>query len=432
MNIVSQKYPLLNDTYEVIGNQLITHQFFLWTCIVVILSSKNWKRPIVMLMIIHWALRCVGDMFVNTLELYEKDYSHNWPYSNKGFFYSYGMASIFWYSSEIIGDWYLLIRTRVLIKNPKKTRWVVVTCILYNIIKIIQMLGYPLFIPFTGTVEENYKDNRYLITKNKAIYTYNKWVCVSLQQIGSLAYDISVIIALKKNVFNKTINVKENSFLRKFKKISVYRIYLSMFVTIIGSPFIFGYSFKMMHLVNESYKLPHEKMQDFFNNNCDDRGIDSIRVLVLNFSYVFMYIDQILLRYYVEDNQSSNHSSSTGKSNSAQNSNSSFNFNMVYHNHRNYEDFEEEEDKHPITSVDINNYNNLNSYSFSNPDSIQSNGTSINHFISHPLSNDNIKYYNNFKSITTNDISNDNNNRYKSENYENLKYNNRINFYNKY
>ncbi|ORX83134.1 hypothetical protein BCR32DRAFT_267170 [Anaeromyces robustus] len=394
-----------NDIIQVIIDQLITHQFFLWTCLIVILS-RNWKKPIVLLMILHWGLRTVGDMFVNTLDLYEKEFPDYWPYSNNGFMNSYGIASFFWYSSEIVGDWYLFLRTRVIIKDKKKTRWVFITLLLYNAIKIYQMFGYPLYVPFTGkTKEENYNEQNYIITKNKAQYNYNKWIGVSLQQIGSLLYDIAVLMALRKNLFkeidllnNNNLNnfYKENTFLKRFKKVSEYRIYLSIFVTIIGSPFIFGYCLEMIYLVKKSYTLKHTEMQDFINNNCDDRKIDSIRVLILNFSFTFMYIDQILLKHYAEENEVTKKSTSSDKNSDYYNNNNvsptkSFNFNMVYHDFKNYDEFEDKR-------KDISDSLSRKNYQFSN----QFNNNSI----SRPKYSNNLQNNNNifFSSLSRNGI----------------------------
>jgi hypothetical protein len=52
--------------------KLITNEYFAWTCLVLIVSQNNWKRPINFLLILHWLLRSIGDMFLNSFGLFEK------------------------------------------------------------------------------------------------------------------------------------------------------------------------------------------------------------------------------------------------------------------------------------------------------------------------------------------------------------------------
>lgn len=358
------------DTIQRVALKLITSTFFLWTCLVLLLSQHNWKRPINFLLIVHWVFRSIGDMLEGSLTLFERK-SDAWPYNNEGWLYSYGVASLFWFSSEIIGDWYLLIRTKVLIKNKKKLRWVFVMCISYNVIKITQIIVFMKYIPFRNgyNYEDPHQGDYYVLdmARNKL----EKWVNVAIQQIFSIAYDITVIVALKKNVFNKMKDLKsnqrtnENTFLLRFKQISEYRIYLSILVTIIGAPFIFGFCIEIIYLTNQNYSLDDHERLGKLGTYCNDAIIDSIRVCILNFNYVFMYIDQIMLRFYVETNNKSKQSSSNN-SNSINNdyNKNKFNFNMIYHDHKNYDELDSFNANKTIyySNYDIiNKYNNGNS-----------------------------------------------------------------------
>ncbi|ORY58284.1 hypothetical protein LY90DRAFT_669041 [Neocallimastix californiae] len=322
--------------------KLITNEYFAWTCLVLIVSQNNWKRPINFLLILHWLLRSIGDMFLNSFGLFEKE-NKIFPFSNKGSLYGFGVASIFWYSGEIIGDWYFLIRSKVLVRNKKKLRWVFYICLGYNLVKIAQIFIFLSFVPFpkgysdTDPIQESY------VTLNIGKHTFRKWVDVALQQIFSLAYDISVIIVLKNNVFNKMKNLninenKENTFLIKFKQISEYRIYMSILVTIIGAPFIFGFCLEILYLVNQEYPIEDFERIKKLQVYSSEVNVEGIRVCILTFNYMFMYIDQILLRFFVEDNKPQKKISNSY----TYNKNSSHNYNMVYHKFLNYDELEKQ------------------------------------------------------------------------------------------
>eukprot|EP00833_Pecoramyces_ruminatium_P011611 jgi/Orpsp1_1/1185643/evm.model.c7180000094709.1 len=303
-------------------------------------------------------------------------------------------ASIFWFSSEIIGDWYLLIRTKALIKNTRKTRWVFVACLFYNLVKIGQMFVFLKYIPFPkGYHKQETPDGKYYVL-SMAEHKYNKWVNVALQQLCSLVYDILVFLALKNNIFNKIKNVKINdsgrSFLHNFKQISEYRIFISIIVTLVGIPFLFSFCFKIIYLKNyaDAKDFPDEGARiSYLGENVNDMYIDPIRVCVLNFNYVFMYIDQILLRFFVEKNNSSKKSSSnqsgtltnnsfklsnnpsifTNNSNNTVFIPASNSYNNNYTINRNYDEYDE---RNPMNFDRFNNNTMNNTYKYNNKNSI--------------------------------------------------------------
>eukprot|EP00833_Pecoramyces_ruminatium_P008910 jgi/Orpsp1_1/1182942/evm.model.c7180000083231.1 len=327
------------DAYQ--GNNLlcfITNQYFVWTCLVLLLNFKNWKRPVVIILFLHWFLRCIGDCLYYSYDFFEKK-SEKWPYSNVGWLYSFGVASIFWYSSEIIGDWYPLLRTTAIIKNNDKLKMVYITCFLCNIVKIVQMFNYVTYVPFSKGYYVSKEILDYQHDVDERNYKFKQWVNVAIQQIFSLLYDLAVILALKKNVFNNMKNIKKdgssgNTFLYKFKLISEYRIYLSMIITIIGIPFIFGFTSVVVYVSLRNNINPKEQ------SYIDDTRADILRRIVLSFNYNLMYIDQILLRFFVEQNSHTkkinnnmspnyiNSSSYNSLNPSDNNTGSSYNYNM--------------------------------------------------------------------------------------------------------
>ena len=218
------------------------------------------------------------------------------------------MASIFWYASEIMGDWYPLLRTKAIIKNKRKIKFIYLICILFNLVKLVQMSNYLFNVPFRKGYDIPSEELEKLYDEDNTKFTYKVIINTALQQLFSLTYDISVIIALRKNVFNEVYkdkkerykhNEKDNdseserkyNFLKKFKQLSEYRIYVSMVLTIIG----------IILMIVMSFFIVYANMHKDKNSTGIDYSIaNSIREMILNFNYNLMYIDQILLRYVVE------------------------------------------------------------------------------------------------------------------------------------
>jgi len=297
------------DKYQVIFTQPIVHEFFPWTCLALLLTHKNWKKFIVILMVVHYILRMLGDMHERSLYVRKPDYPESWPFGNSQWMKTYGVASVLWHASEIIGDWYLLLRTKAIVKNNKKIRWIYITCGVYNLIKVAQIFSFINYVPFRKGYDEADEQLKYAYyTLDMADFKNNKWTNVAIQQICSLLYDISVFIVLRKYVFTdkegmKLINKSGNSFLTKFKQISEYRIILSIIVTVCGIPLIFTYAFYVFYCHKTTTALDSSEKISAVNNMVDDSVIDPIRTLILNFSYTFMYIDQIMLRFFAEEKQ---------------------------------------------------------------------------------------------------------------------------------
>jgi len=425
-NLITKYNPNRCDAYENIATKLLYSDFFPWLCLLLTLTYKNWKKPIIIIMILHWFLRDLGNMFEGTLYLQEK-FNEHWPFGNKQWLSSYGIASVFWCIGEVIADWYLLMRTRAIIRKKEELRWVFITCGIINIVKCAQIYTFLSYVPF--------RDNKYIesvYVLDMAENKFLKWSNVAIQQLCSLAYDISVIIALKKNVFNgkerlSTLDKSGYLFYKKFKQISVYRIYLSIIVTICGMPIIFMYSLMVIYYRNSSISYDDKERIEAVRVFIDDSTIDPLRVLVLNFNYTFMYIDQILLRFYVEQNNSSKRSSSAqSKSMNNGSQKSSSNFNMVYHDYKNYDSFETNNSTKSLVRHDNRNYNDFETRNSNKPNSSYNNFETRNS--NKPNLNSKPMYYNivfNNNDNLSNDIDNS-----KTINYYN-NYNN-YNNYNKY
>ncbi|OUM64709.1 hypothetical protein PIROE2DRAFT_8477 [Piromyces sp. E2] len=153
--------------------------------LVYIKTGKDWKRPVILILVSYWFLQATGDLLQSYLnyqniEEYIKN-GYNWPFNKTNWYIINAIAFFSWVSAQI-------------------------TC---NFIIVPDNFKAPI-----------YKDNMELVKYNIIFMTL-----VVLIQLLSMTYDIFIIIALKNTLFDKLENFKHklNSFLDKFKQISELR-----------------------------------------------------------------------------------------------------------------------------------------------------------------------------------------------------------------
>jgi len=320
------------DWYQKIPLSYITSPFFLWVVLILIMNRKNWKRPIMLLLIVHWMFRSTGDLLNKTFYLNIGSYTQN-------MYIGYALANIFWCCGEIIGDWYPLIRTRAIINHKKKIRIVYVTCAFYNLTKICSILYnfYEISILLSNPDEHQIMEN-----------DLKRWTVMASIQIGSFLYDLSVILCLKQNLFDQLNHCRsslKNTFTEKFKRISEFRIFLSMAATLTFLPIILIFIFFIFKSIeaNKSSLLSTET-------------IENIRRVVIDINFNLIYIDQILLKYYASNNNNNNNNSvskSETKSNFNSDSKIKTSQNKIYRELTNYNKLNNK------NTININNNNNL-------------------------------------------------------------------------
>lgn len=225
--------------------------------------------------------------------------------------------SFFWYSGEIIGDWYPLLRTKAVARDKKSMIYIYGTCILYNLSKLSIPISQLFLNPTKLYTKEGYYDKDYVDKY------YNYYSCLLVAIIASsLIYDTTVYLVLKKELFNK--RVSEFGFLKKFRSISEYRIIISAIIGVIGLPFT---------LITAVAKVV------LYNNEMKDLNfsIENFRNLVNNVQYMIIFIDQILLirsrdessmETYGDTNKKTNCSSSNYYSSNAAASGNYYNSNL--------------------------------------------------------------------------------------------------------
>ncbi|OUM64708.1 hypothetical protein PIROE2DRAFT_8476 [Piromyces sp. E2] len=291
-NFKSLANKKINDAYQISCMTYINNLFFPWVCLVFYSNRKNWKRPVMIILILYWFLQSTGNLFQSYLNY--KDLSkyngYEWPFTKTNWYIINATAHLFWVSGEIIADWYPYLRTKALIHDKKKLKPIFITCVIFNIVKVCHIISNFGFVPSSFKI--TFHNTNMEMLRYKIVW----WTIVMVLQMINLTYDIFVIIALKNRLFNKleSFKSKSNNFLEKFKQISEYRIFLSIIISIISFPWAFLH---LLNILNMYYRKDEESpIEDIYPQ------VENLRVIGLRFMYTFMYIDQILLRLYLKKN----------------------------------------------------------------------------------------------------------------------------------
>eukprot|EP00833_Pecoramyces_ruminatium_P016352 jgi/Orpsp1_1/1190384/evm.model.d7180000078616.1 len=198
----------------------IRNTYFPWLCLLLLVSSDNIRRPLIYYAITHWSINTLGDILYQSVFLYKPEFS-TFPFSNRAYILSVGISSVLFLLSEILGDWYLLVRTKVLIRNNKKGLiFLYLACVLFNMMKVAEMIIYLRYEPFPTDPNITKDEGQLMAIYGQRFSTVidQRLNVLVLQQITSLIYDILVIVILKNNVFTKNeVGLSKNTFLNKFK-----------------------------------------------------------------------------------------------------------------------------------------------------------------------------------------------------------------------
>ncbi|KAL6631591.1 hypothetical protein U3516DRAFT_491396, partial [Neocallimastix sp. 'constans'] len=233
------KYVPTIDRIQKIIVSLITNEFFPWVFLIILINRKNWKRPVIIILILHWLLRAIGDALREAGELLPipKDKRTLWPNTNARWIVGNAVAHLFWLSGEIFGDWYLYLRTKAVTINTVKINIVFYCCIIYNLVKFAGIASYFIYLPLDFNQVNKYGRQQ----NGLQLFDITWWTIVAVYHIVGFVYDFSVMHALTTELFSKLKEYKtfsKNTFMDKFKQISELRIFVTMGATIIFLPFI--------------------------------------------------------------------------------------------------------------------------------------------------------------------------------------------------
>ncbi|ORX78586.1 hypothetical protein BCR32DRAFT_270006 [Anaeromyces robustus] len=291
------------DIYQDFFTFITTHYSFRWTFLLFIITGKrNWRNPVMLIIIFHLVFREIGIIFGDIAKLLPNKYPNYNYRSNEAFFIDHGLSRVFYYTSEVIADWYLLLRTKAIVKSNRKIIWVYITCALYCLSKLIKNYVNFSYIPYPDGFDP--ARDKMLFFKRRVTYKKNKWICDVILLITSIIYDIVVILTLKKYVFtnyDKIIqenNKKETFFIEKFKTLTTYRIYWTLLLTVLCTPIVLLFCFNLIYALNNVENFKDEKSATtFYENYCNDSAIEDFRVDVTHTGYILIKNSDIRIHY---------------------------------------------------------------------------------------------------------------------------------------
>ncbi|KAL6622106.1 hypothetical protein U3516DRAFT_266099 [Neocallimastix sp. 'constans'] len=346
----------LNNKIEVIRviiyalHRPLKFLFFYWTMLIFILHKFNFKKPVMKIILAHFVLRSMGDLVDKLGDLFPRYYANTWEQVNgvktltcrvdsgssemhpMKWVITRHLGILLWFTGEICGDWYPLLRTKAVVKN-KSIRLVYCACAIFNISKLAIIICHFCLQP-TALYDE---DGVYRKQHVNYFYFYY-WAIHLIIIYSSVLYDISVYYVLKKNVFQVTKS--HFGFFKKFKSISEYRILISSVVNMIFLPLV------SVTIIAKFYYL---KAYDYDDLNF---SFDEIRQSVANIPYYMIFIDQIFLihskytqsnvesysgnsKSYGYNSNSDNNGSGAYKSSNSHKLNSKFQYNTLNENSMN-------------------------------------------------------------------------------------------------
>jgi len=276
--------------------------FFYWSLIVFFLHRFNFKKPVMKLILFHFILRCIGDILNKIGNLMPYYFSNEY---NKDGITTHCKISVdnperhplrwlitrqigcaFWFTGEMIADWYPLLRTRAVAREKKSIRWVYLTCIIFNCTKVALIVLH-----FTLPAKDLYNEDGVYDKTKVDLFYFKYWVIQLLIIYSSVTYEIVVYQVLKKSIFEQ--NYSQYGFLKKFRTMSEYRMLLAAIISIIFLPIVsVTIIIKFFYYIKYSY---HDL----------DFTFDEIRTVIANVPYYMIFIDQIMLIQSRKDTQQS-------------------------------------------------------------------------------------------------------------------------------
>ncbi|ORX79098.1 hypothetical protein BCR32DRAFT_246643 [Anaeromyces robustus] len=318
-------------------NMPIKSNFFYWTLLIFILHKFNFKKPIMKLVTFHYLFRVIGDILFSItglLEVYpinEAEHSDaNDPSKITGYHCNYYGMDPFRFIltqqigvmcgniGEIFGDWYLLFRTKAVVKDKIAIRPVYITCAIYNLTKVAMVA---LHWSYSPTKLHSSVDGTYNQTEMDLFY-FKFWLIQLIIIYASLIYDITVYWVLRKNVFKDFNMTTQFGFVRSFKNLSEFRIIICALIHIV---FLSIVSFIIIIKFYFYYSKGYSNLNFAF---------DDIRNSIYGVQYYTIFIDQILLmRSSSESSAGSSEVLGTGTNNTTNGSRSlNFKFNNSNNN----------------------------------------------------------------------------------------------------
>lgn len=268
----------INDVVKIgeIVTQPITDKWFYWAMLTFILHHKDWKYANFNIAILMWVIHSIALMYPkiqafresNVPEAEKLTGTDKWKFIDVPPF-------IFYYISEIIGDWYVVFILKQIVSR-KKYGIAGVLCILSNCIKLIICVFL-----FTGddqcSLKGNKPENFNCFRDSELWKTYQKLECLNILCIALYYGACLFILYTTKDDYESQSKLNPSSFtlIKRFRRDSKYRMMFSCLCALVSC--CFGIPF----------------IVDTFTRNFTFR-LEVTREAIMSLTYYMVYIDQIL------------------------------------------------------------------------------------------------------------------------------------------
>jgi len=279
----NKSVEIIDDIVKIgeIITQPITDKFFYWAMLTFILHHKDWKYANFNIAILMWVVHSTALMYPKIVDFIVNKTNANLAGATKWKFQDITQY-IFYYLSEIIGDWYIFF---IILKKVSFTKYCIagILCLLSNGIKLLICIHL-----FSGPddcskIEEQFQapaaqtGDFNCFRDDKLWRQYQIYECLNI--IFTALYYGTCFILLKttKNEYDSQSKLNPSSFtvVKKFRRDSSYRMMFSSICAVISC--VFGIPFII----------------DTFKHDFSFR-LEVTREAVMSLTYYMVYIDQIL------------------------------------------------------------------------------------------------------------------------------------------
>ncbi|ORX81427.1 hypothetical protein BCR32DRAFT_268282 [Anaeromyces robustus] len=268
--------------------------FFYWTILIIVLYKFNFKKPVMKIILGYFTLSIIGNIIEKFGDLLSFYYSNSPEIDEKGntiykcvykasspemhplkWVLTRQICSIFWYTGEIIADWYPMIRIKEVEKDRQVIKYIYISFGIYNATKILLIFYY-----FFLSPRDLYDANGVYNAEKVNQFYFPYWSIQLFMIFTAVIYNYTIYFVLKKN-FSKENQSSNIGFIKKFKNFSEYRLMFSSIVNVILLPLV---SISIIFKFYYYYK---------YNYSHIDFSFDEIKQNIINLSYNMIFIDQI-------------------------------------------------------------------------------------------------------------------------------------------
>jgi len=257
--------------------QPITDKWFYWAMLTFILHHRDWKYANFNIAIFMWVVHSIALMYPKIVAFITSSQKFNLEPGLEQWRFQDIPPFIFYYLSEIIGDWYIFF---ILVKTVPRSKYAIagLLCLISNCVKIIICVTIFSSTDGCAATEGAAKGPEFNCFRDSSLWqSYQKLECVNIVSIFLYYGTCFFILKSTKDEYESQSKLNPSSFtlVKKFRRDSKYRMMFSSLCAILSCCFAIPF------------------IIDTFKRNFDFR-LEVTREAIMSLTYYMIYIDQIL------------------------------------------------------------------------------------------------------------------------------------------